>query len=92
MPDADQHMSDHQYGYLLDDTPRRMLMWLRKRVGDPAYTQDDVKKIHKLMGGELTRKKAMAMFAEYGKAKTLRAAEFVAGKEGIQNKPAYLIT
>lgn len=92
MPDASKVMSDHQYGYLLDDTPRRMLMWLRKKVGDPAYTRDDVKKIHKLMGGELTRKKAMAMFAEYGKAKTLRAAEFVAGKEGIQNKPAYLIT
>jgi hypothetical protein len=92
MPDASKLMSDHQYGYLLDKSPRRMLMWLRKKVGDPAYTRDDVKKLYRLMGGELTRKKAMAMFAEYGKAKTLRAAEFVTTKEGIHNKPAYLIT
>lgn len=92
MPSAGKVMSDHQYGYLLDKTPRRMLMWLRKRVGDPLYTREDVQKLHRLMGGELTRKKAAEMFAQYGRAKTLRAAEFVSQKQGIQNKPAYLIT
>lgn len=92
MPGADKHMSDHQYGYLLDKSPRRMLMWLRKKVGDPAYTRDDVKRLHKLMGEELTRKKAIQLLSQFGRAKTLRAAEFVATKPGIQSKPAYLIT
>lgn len=92
MPGAGTAMGDHQYGFLLDESPRRMLMWLRKKVGDPLYTRQDVKKLYGLMGGELTRKKAAAMFSEYGRAKTLRAAEFVAGKEGIQNRAAYLIT
>lgn len=92
MPGAGEQMSDRDYGYLLDAHPRRMLMWLRKRIGDPAYTRDDVARLHRLMGGELTRKKAVALFSQFGRSKTLRCAEFVSSKEGIQSRPAYLIT
>lgn len=92
MPGAGEQMSDRDYGYLLDAHPRRMLMWLRKRIGDPAYTHDDVARLYKLMGGEMTRKKAVALFSQFGRNKTLRCAEFVSGKPDIQSKPAYLIT
>lgn len=92
LPTAADLMKDHQYGYLMDATPRRVLMWLRKRMGDPAYTRADVAKLHQLMDQQLTRKKAVQMLSEFGRAKVLRAAEFISKRTDIQSKPAYLIT